>query len=92
MLGGAPAGMPPDRGMELELEMGGPSRAHDEADGPPIAPMPRSRPVKRLWESELAERRGHVPEAPLAEPRARLIDRLDRGRIQHSSEPGLQPQ
>ncbi len=29
-LGGAPSGLPPDRGMELELETGG-------------APMPRSR-------------------------------------------------
>ena len=35
VLGGAPPGLPPDRGMELELETGG-------------APMPRSRPVKRL--------------------------------------------
>ena len=32
-LGGAPPGMPPDRGMELELETGD-------------ARMPRSRPVK----------------------------------------------
>ena len=42
VLGGAPAGMPPDRGMELELETGG-------------VPMPRSRPVKRLSEGELSE-------------------------------------
>ena len=35
VLGGAPPGMPLDRGMELELETGD-------------APMPRSRPVKRL--------------------------------------------
>ena len=41
-LGEAPAGMPQDRGMELELETGG-------------APMPRSRPVKRLSDGELAE-------------------------------------
>ena len=34
MLGEAPLGMPPDRGMELELETGD-------------ARMPRSRPVKR---------------------------------------------
>jgi hypothetical protein len=33
VLGGAPSGLPPDRGMELELETGD-------------APMPRSRPVK----------------------------------------------
>ena len=60
VLGGAPAGMPPDRGMELELETGG-------------APMPRSRPVKRLSDGELAELR------------AQLIDLLDRGWIQHST-------
>jgi hypothetical protein len=35
VLGGAPPGMPPDHGMELELKTGD-------------APMPRSRPVKRL--------------------------------------------
>ena len=53
--------MPPDRrGMELELETGG-------------APMPRSRPVKRLSDGELAE------------PRAQLIDLLGRGWIQHST-------
>ena len=60
VLGGAPPGMPPDRGMELELETGG-------------APMPRSRPVKRLSEGELAELR------------TQLIDLLDRGWIQHST-------
>ena len=60
VLGGAPAGMPPDRGMELELETGG-------------APMPRSRPVKRLSDGELAELR------------AQLIDLLARGWIQHST-------
>jgi hypothetical protein len=52
--------MPPDRGMELELETGG-------------APMPRSRPVKRLSDGELAELR------------TQLIDLLDRGWIQHST-------
>jgi hypothetical protein len=53
VLGGASPSMPPDRGMELELETGG-------------APMPRSRPVKRLSDSELAELR------------AQLVDLLDR--------------
>ena len=60
VLGGAPHGMPPDRGMELELETGD-------------ARMPRSRPVKRLSEGELAELR------------TQLIDLLDRGWIQHST-------
>ena len=46
--------------MELELE-------------PSDAPMPRSRPVKRLSDGELAELRAH------------LIDLLDRGWIQHST-------
>ena len=46
--------------MELELETGG-------------APMPRSQPVKRLSDGELAELR------------AQLIDQLDRGWIQHST-------
>ena len=46
--------------MELELETGG-------------APMPRSRPVKRLSDGELAELR------------TQLIDLLDRGWIQHST-------
>ena len=58
MLLGAPAGMPPDSGMELELETG-------------KAPMPRSRPVKRSSDGELAQQR------------AQLIDLLDRGWIQH---------
>ena len=44
VLGGAPPGMPPERGMELVIETGD-------------APMPRSRPVKRLSEGELAELR-----------------------------------
>ncbi len=60
VLGGGPPGMPPDRGMELELETGG-------------APMPRSRPVTRLSDGELAELR------------TQLIDLLDRGWIQHST-------
>jgi hypothetical protein len=60
VLGGAPPGMPPDRGMELELETGG-------------APMPRSWPVKRLSDGELAELR------------TQLIDLLERGWIQHST-------
>ena len=60
VLGGAPPSMPPDRGMELELETGD-SR------------MPRSRPVKRLSDGELAELR------------TQLIDLLDRGWIQHST-------
>ena len=47
VLGGAPAGMPPDRGMELELETGG-------------VPMLRSRPVKRLSEGELSELRAQL--------------------------------
>ena len=57
MLGGAPPGLPPERGMELVIETGD-------------APMPRSRPVKRLSEGELAELR---------------VDLLDRGWIQHST-------
>ncbi len=36
VLGGAPPGLPPERSMELVLETGD-------------APMPRPRPVKRLW-------------------------------------------
>ena len=60
VLGGAPPGLPPDRGMELELETGD-------------APMPRSRPVKRLSDGELAELR------------AQLVDLLERGWIQHST-------
>jgi hypothetical protein len=47
VLGGAPPGLPPDRGMERELETGG-------------APMPRPRPVKRLSDSELAELRAQL--------------------------------
>jgi hypothetical protein len=59
VLGGAPPGLPPDRGMELELVTGG-------------APMPRLRPVKRLYDGELAQLR------------SQLIDLLDRSWIQHS--------
>ena len=44
VLGGAPPGLPPDRGMELVIETGD-------------TPMPRSRPVKLLSEGELAELR-----------------------------------
>ena len=54
VLGGAPPGLPPERGMELVIETGN-------------APMPRSRPVKRLSEGELAELR------------TQLVDLLDRG-------------
>ena len=60
VLGGAPPGVPPDRGMELQLETGD-------------ARIPRSRPVKRLSDGELAELR------------AQLIDLLDRCWIQHST-------
>jgi hypothetical protein len=60
VLGGAPPGMQPDQGMELELETGD-------------AQMPRSRPVRRLSDGELAELR------------TQLIDLLDRGWIQHST-------
>ena len=60
VLDGAPPGLPPDRGMELELETG------DQ-------PMPRSRPIKRLSDSELTELR------------KQLTDLLDRGWIQHST-------
>ena len=60
VLGEIPPGLPPDRGMELVLETG-------------RAPMPRSRPVKRLSEGELAELR------------KQLVDLLDRGWIQHST-------
>jgi hypothetical protein len=60
VLGGAPLGMPPDRGMELELEIG-------------KAPIPRSRPVKRLSDGDLAELR------------AQLIDLLDCCWILHST-------
>ena len=60
VLGGAPPGLPPERGMELVIETGD-------------APMPRSRPVKRLSEGELAELR------------TQLVDLLDRGWIQHST-------
>ncbi len=44
MLGGAPPGLPPDRGMALELETGD-------------APRQRSRPVKHMSAGELAELR-----------------------------------
>ena len=44
VLNGAPPGLPPDRGMELELETGN-------------HPMPRSRPIKRLSDGELTELR-----------------------------------
>jgi hypothetical protein len=47
VLGGAPPGLPPDRGMALELETGD-------------APMPRSRPVKPLSDGELAELRAQL--------------------------------
>jgi hypothetical protein len=60
VLGGAPSGLPPERGMKLVIETGD-------------APMPRSRPVKRLSEGELAELR------------TQLVDLLDRGWIQHST-------
>ena len=60
VLGGPPAGLPPERGIELELETG------DHR-------MPRSRPIKRLSEGELAELQ------------AQLTDLLDRGWIQHST-------
>jgi len=54
VLGGPPPGLPPDRGIELVLETGN-------------RPMPRTRPLKRLSEGELAELR--------RQPR----DLLDRG-------------
>ena len=46
-LGGPPKGPPPDRGIELVLETGD-------------APMPRSRPLKRLSAGELEELRAQV--------------------------------
>ena len=52
--------MPPDRSTKLELEM-------DDAR------MPRSRPMKRLSDGELAELR------------AQLVDLLDHGWILHST-------
>ena len=60
VLGGPPPGLPPDRGIELVLETG-------------TRPMPRTRPIKRLSEGELAELR------------RQLHDLLDRGWIQHST-------
>jgi hypothetical protein len=60
VLGGPPPGLPPDRGIELVLETGN-------------RPMPRTRPLKRLSEGELAELR------------RQLRDLLDRGWIQHST-------
>ena len=47
VLGGAPPGMPPDRGMELELKTGD-------------ARMQRSRPLKRLSDGEHAELRAQL--------------------------------
>ena len=41
VLGGPPPCLPPDRGIELVLETG-------------ARPMPRTRPLKRLLEGELA--------------------------------------
>ncbi len=58
VLGGAPPGLPPEQGMELVIE------TRD-------APMPRSRPVKRLSEGELAELRTHCHAAG-GPPRSRL--------------------
>ncbi len=60
VLGGAPPGLPPERCMELVIETGD-------------APMPRSRPVKRLSEGELVALR------------TQLVDLLDRGWIQQST-------
>jgi len=60
VLAGPPHGLPPDRGIELALETG-------------TRPMPRTRPVKRLSEGELAELR------------RQLLDLLDRGWIQPST-------
>ena len=60
VLAGPPPGLPPDRGIELVLETGD-------------RPMPRTRPLKRLSEGELAELR------------RQLTDLLDRGWIQHST-------
>ena len=60
VLAGPPRGLPPDRGIELVLETGDRS-------------MPRTRPVKRLSEGELAELRHQ------------LLDLLDRGWIQPST-------
>lgn len=54
VLGGAPPGLPTDRSMQLKLETGD-------------APMPQSRPVKRLLDGELAELRAQF----------RLVDLLD---------------
>ncbi len=54
VLGGPPPGLPPDRGIELVLDTGD-------------RPMPRTRPVKRLEEGELAELRRQI------------LDLLDRG-------------
>ena len=60
VLAGPPPGLPPDRGIELVLETGN-------------RPMPRTRPIKRLSEGELAELR------------RQLTDLLARGWIQHST-------
>ena len=59
-LGGPPKGLPPDRGIELVLETGD-------------APMPRSRPLKRLSAGELEELRAQVNQL------------LDYGWIRHST-------
>ena len=58
-LGGPPKGLWPDRGIELVLESGD-------------APMPRSRPLKRLSAGELEELRAQVSQL------------LDYGWIRHS--------
>jgi hypothetical protein len=60
VLGGPPRGLPPDRGIELVLETGD-------------RPMPRTRPIKRLSEGELAGLR------------RQLLGLLDRGWIQPST-------
>ena len=60
VLAGPPPGLPPDRGIELTLETGD-------------RPMPRTRPLKRLSEGELAELR------------KQLHDLLARGWIQPST-------
>ncbi len=60
VLGGAPPGLPPERGMEFVIKTGD-------------APMPWSRPAKRLSEGGLSELR------------TQLVDLLDLGWIQHST-------
>ncbi len=66
-LGGAPAGLPPDRGPEFELRI-------DTG----TAPMPRSRPMKRWSQGGLDECRRQLALTRM-DPALNRVARRDRG-------------